>query len=290
MADGALGWVVPVMRAGYFARAVVYTVVGGLALTAALRGGEAEGTTDALAELQAHWWGTPLLWLIAVGLWAYLVWRLVDAALDLEEYGHDLRGLVARAGLVVTGLIHGAIGVSVAALALRGGEGGGEGGGGGDTQGATAQLMAMPLGPGLVVAAGLLTIGAGVYYGYKGISEKYKAHIRVTPTARRLDPVLKFGCIAEGVVIGVIGVLLCYAGWTVEPEAAGGLGEALGHIRAAPFGRVLLGVVAVGLVAFAVENAVEGIYRVIPRCDGPDVMTLARRAKLKAEGKLAEVS
>ena len=282
MSEKAPAWVVPVMRAGYFARALVYTVVGGLALTAAIRGGEAEGTTDALADLQGRAWGMPLLWLIAVGLWAYMVWRLIDAAMDLEDYGTEAKGIVARTGLVVTGLIHGAIGVSVAGLALRGGDGGG-------AQSATAKLMEMPYGAWLVGGAGLATIGAGIYYGYKGIAEKYKEHIRVTPTARKLDPVLKFGCIAQGVVIGIIGVLICYAALTADPAQAGGVGEALGQIRAAPFGRILLGVVAVGLVAFALENAVEGLYRVIPRRAGSDVMTLARRAKLKAEGKLASV-
>lgn len=282
MSEKAPGWVVPVMRVGYFARAVVYTVVGGLALTAAIKGGEAEGTTDALADLQGHWWGTPLLWLVAVGLWAYMAWRLIDAWMDLEDYGQEAKGIVARTGLVVTGVIHGAIGVSVAGIALRGGEGDG-----GGTQSATAKLMQMPYGVWLVGAVGLATIGAGIYYGYKGIAEKYKEHIRVTPTARKLDPVLKFGCIAEGVVIGIIGVLICYAALTADASQAGGVGEALGQIRAAPFGRIMLGVVALGLVAFAVENAVEGLYRVIPRREGSDVMTLARRAKLKAEGKLA---
>ncbi|SIN97779.1 DUF1206 domain-containing protein [Vannielia litorea] len=279
MSEKAPAWVVPVMRAGYLARAAVYTVVGGLALTAAYTGGEAEGTTDALADLLAHWWGTPVLWLIAAGLWAYTVWRLIDAAMDLEDYGTDAKGLVARTGLVATGLIHGAIGVSVAMLALRG-----ESGGGAD--GVTARVMAMPMGAWLVGAVGLATIGAGGYYGYKGVSERYKEHIRVTPAARRLDPVLKFGCIAEGVVIGVIGALICYAALTSDPGAAGGVGEALGQIRAAPFGRFLLGAVAVGLLAFAVENAVEGIYRVIPRRDGADAMTLARRARLEAEALL----
>lgn len=282
MSEKAPGWVVPVMRAGYFARALVYTVVGGLALTAAIKGGEAEGTTDALADLQGHWWGTPLLWLVAVGLWAYTAWRLIDAWMDLEDYGHEAKGIVARTGLVVTGVIHGAIGVSVAGLALRGGDGGG-----GGTESATAKVMAMPFGPWLVGAVGLVTIGAGIYYGYKGLAEKYKAHIRVTPVAERLDPVMKFGCIAEGVVIGVIGVLICFAALASDPQQAGGVGEALGQIRAAPFGRLMLGVVAIGLIAFAVENAVEGLYRVIPRRDGKDVMTLARRAKMKAEGTLA---
>ena len=283
MSDKAPAWVVPVMRAGYFARAAVYTVVGGLALTAALRGGEAEGTTDALAELQDQPWGTPLLIAIAVGLLAYTVWRLIDAFMDLEDYGHGLKGVVARCGLVVTGLVHGAIGISVGAIALRGA---GSGGGGGGAESLTARVMQMPGGPWIVAGIGAATVGAGLYYGWKGIAEKYKEHIRVTRLTQRLDPVLKFGCIAEGVVVGIVGLLILYAAATTDPGAAGGLGEALGQIRAAPFGRILLGIVAVGLVGFAVENVVEGAYRVIPRRAGSDVMTLARRAKLKAEGKL----
>lgn len=283
MSDKAPAWVVPVMRAGYSARGVVYTIVGGLALTAAIYGGQAQGTTNALADLRSQAWGVAALWLIAVGLWAYTVWRFIDAEMDLEDYGSGAKGTIARIGLVITGIIHAAIGVSVASTALSGGNGSSDG-----TESAVAKLMSMPYGPWLVGAAGLAAIGAGIYYAYKGIAEKYKEHIRVTPTARRLDPVMKFGCVAQGVVITIIGVMIVYAALTTNPEQAGGTGEALDQIRSAPFGRVLLGVIALGLIGFAVENFVEAAYRIVPRRAGSDVMTLARRAKLKAEGKLNE--
>ncbi|WHZ36858.1 DUF1206 domain-containing protein [Sagittula sp. MA-2] len=285
MSEKAPAWVPPVMRTGYFARAAVYVVVGGLALMAAVKGGEAQGTTDALADLRGQAWGVAALWAIAVGLWAYLAWRLVDAWMDLEDYGTDAKGMIARAGLVVTGLIHGAIGVSVAATAM-GGSGGGEGG----TQSMTQKLMTMPFGPWLVGAVGLGTLGAGIYYMHKGWAEKYKEHIRVTPTARKLDPVCKFGCIAQGVVISLIGISIIVAAMTTNPSEAGGVGDALHQLRSMAYGRILLGIVALGLLAFAVENAVEGWYRVLPRYEGKDVMTLARRAKLKAEGKLNEAT
>lgn len=287
MPDKAPAWVPPVMRTGYFARAAVYTVVGGLAFLAAVKGGQAQGTTNALADLKAHVWGVAALWAIAIGLWAYTVWRLVDAWLDLECYGTHGKGIIARTGLVITGLIHGAIGISVAAAALSGGHGGGEGGG---TESATQKLMAMPFGVWIAGFAGLATIGAGIYYGYKGIAEKYKKHIRVTPTARKLDPVLKFGLLAEGVVIVLIGGSIVFAALNADPSQAGGVGEALQQLRSVAFGRILLGVVGLGLVAFAVENVVEGYYRVLPRYDGTDAMTLAKRAKLKAEGKLREAT
>ncbi|MFW2542507.1 DUF1206 domain-containing protein [Primorskyibacter sp. 2E107] len=283
MPDKAPAWVVPVMRAGYFARAAVYTVVGALAVTAAIKGGAAQGTTDALADLKSEPWGTPLLFAVGLGLFAYTLWRLVDAWMDLEDYGHDAKGILARAGLTITGLIHAGIGVSVISLAL--GQGGS---GGGGTQSAVQRIMELPYGKWVVAGVGLVTIGAGIYYAYKGIAEKYKEHIRVTRTTRRLDPVLKFGCIAEGAVIGIIGILIVFAGLTANASEAGGLGQALGEIRQVAYGRILLAVVGLGLVAFAVENVIEGVYRVIPRRAGPDVMTMARRAKLEAEGKLDE--
>ncbi|MEY8841247.1 DUF1206 domain-containing protein [Cribrihabitans sp. XS_ASV171] len=269
--------------------AAVYTIVGVLAVLAAWRGGQAEGTQDALAQLRGEPWGQAALWVIAIGLLAYMVWRLIDAFMDLENHGTDGKGLIARTGLVVTGLVHGALGVSAAGTAM-GGSGQGGGGQGGGTETMVQQIMAMPYGLWLVGAVGLATIGAGIYYAHKGISEKYKEDIVATPTARKLDPVMKFGLISEGVVVGIIGVMICYAALTSDPSEAGGVGQALQQIRSAPFGRFLLGIIGLGLIGFAVENAVEAIYRYVPRRAGDDVMSLARRAKLKAEGKLHEAT
>jgi hypothetical protein len=287
MSDQAPDWVIPVMRAGYFARAAVYTAVGGLALGAAIDGDEAEGTTDALAELLGEGWGVPLLWGIALGLFAYTIWRLIDAWMDLECYGNDAKGLLSRAGLVVTGVIHAGIGVSVASVALRGKDSG-EGGSG--TESVTAQILAMPYGVWLVAGVGVATIGAGGYYVWKGVAEKYKKQIRLTPMSLKLSPVMKFGCIAEGVVIAIIGVSIVFAALNTDPQQAKGLGEALGTLRAAPFGRLLLGVVALGLLAFAVENAVEAIYRAIPALSERKLKTLATDAKLKAARHLRRVT
>ncbi len=285
MSDRAPAWVVPVMRAGYSARGAVYVIVGGLALSAAITGGQAEGTTDAIASLRGQPWGLALMWAIAVGMFGYMIWRLIDAWMDLECKGSDAKGIVARLGQAITGLIHGGIGISVASTAMGGGSGGEDG-----AQTATQKLMAMPSGPYLVMALGLVVIGAGIYYAHKGIAEKYKRDIRVTDLARKLEPVLKAGLIAQGVVIAVTGALIFYAGMTHDPAQAGGVGTALSEIRSAPYGRILMGAVAAGLIAFGIENFVEAAYRIVPRRSGDDVMTFARRAKLKAEGKLRQAT
>jgi len=283
--EQAPGWVVPVMRFGYAARGIVYIIVGALAVLAAWRGGEAEGTKGALQTLKDEPWGLAALWVIALGLLAYAVWRLIDAWMDLETYGSGLKGVVARGGQTVTGLIHAALGIGVIRMALGDTSGSGNG-----TQSLASRVLAMESGALIMMVIGIITICAGIYYGYKAIAEKYKEHIRATSTTEKLDPAIKAGLIAHGIVIVLIGVFLFYAGQTTDPGQAGGLGKAFATVRAQPFGRILLGLLGLGMLGFAVYCFVEAIYRVVPRVAGDDVSTLASRAKAKAEGEARRVA
>jgi len=278
--EQAPGWVVPVMRFGYAARGIVYIIVGVLAVLAAWHGGDAEGTTGALETLKGKAWGLPALWVIAVGLFAYAVWRLIDAWMDLEDYGTGLKGVVARTGQCVTGLIHAALGVATIRMAL------GDSSSGDGTESLASKVLAMENGAMIMMAIGLVTIGAGIYYGYKGLAEKYKEHIRGTATTERLDPAIKAGLVAHGIVIVLVGSFLFFAGQTTDPGQAGGIGEAFETVRAQPFGRILLGLLGFGMLGFALYCFVEAIYRVVPRAAGDDVTTLARRLKSRAEGEL----
>ncbi len=280
MSDTAPDWVVPAKRAGHAARGLVYTLVGGFALYAAIAGGRAQGTESAISEIGQSGWSVALLWIIALGLFAYAAWRWIDAWMDLEDHGTDGKGLVARGGLVVTGLIHAVLGVSVARIALGAASGGG---GGGGTQTMTQKLMQLPYGQWLVGLAALCVIGAGIYYVQKGLRGKYREDIRITPVTRTLDPVLKAGFVAQGIVVGIIGLLILYAALSADPSQAGGVGEALSQIRQASYGGILFFLISLGLLAFALENYVEAIYGFVPRHAGPDIRTLAERARDKTE-------
>uniref|UniRef100_UPI00248EF7ED DUF1206 domain-containing protein n=1 Tax=Thalassobaculum salexigens TaxID=455360 RepID=UPI00248EF7ED len=65
--------------------------------------------------------------------------------------------------------------------------------------------------------------------------------------------------------------------------------QALDAIRSAPFGRILLALVAAGLIGFAVENLVEAIFRVVPRYSAGDETTLAERARRRVRRVVAAV-
>ena len=269
MADAAHQSTKWIMRAGYGARGVIYIIVGGLALTAALRGGDAKGTKGALATLQDEPMGLTLLWCIAVGLAAYMIWRIVNAALDLEDHGTDAKGIFARLCTAATGVIHGAIGLSLAGLAR---------GGAADDSGArdwTAQVMQMPMGPTLVALAAAVLVAAGVYYARKGVTGSYRSHLSNAPFTQRAQPVLTFGLVVHGAMLALVGMSLGFAALHADPSDAGGIGQALDTLRTLAWGRFLLAGAGLGLLGFAVYNLVEAAYRVIPHISGPDVTTLA---------------
>ena len=259
------------MRAGYAARAAVYALVGGLAVWAAWTGGQTEGTKGALATLKDETWGTVALWLIAIGLLLYGLWRLADAIWDLDAYGTDAKAIVARLGQAGSGIIYGGLGISVVSMAMGSSSGSGSSG----PQQATDQAMGLPMGQILVWAGAAIAFIAAGYYVQKGVKEKYKERMRQSSFTEKVDPLLKAGLITHGVIIAIIGAFLFFAASNGDSAQAGGVEEAFSAIRSAPFGRILLGVVGVGLMAFGLQNLVMARYRVIPRQDGSEIRNMA---------------
>ena len=275
MTQQNLQWAVPVMRAGYAGRGLIYLVVAILSLLAIWRGSTPGGTGEAMASLERAWWGIALLALIAIGLAAYGVWRLVAAFWDLEAHGSDAKGIVGRLGQVVTGVIH--LGLAFTAAAILMPSGSGNGGGSSSLDKWTAKIMQMPFGQWIVGLAGAIGFGAGVYYIWKGLSHKYMANLRARPVTLKLQPALTAGLVANGAVVTIVGFLLIYAAWTLNPSEAGGLAEAFDWLRSQPYGTVLVTALAVGLLGFSLFCFVNAAYRLIPKLKTDDVETMARR-------------
>ena len=78
-------------------------------------------------------------------------------------------------------------------------------------------------------------------------------------------------------VIIILGGFLIWAGWTMEPEHAGGFAEAFALVREAVFGRVLLGILGFGFISYGIESLVEAAFRIVPARQGADTPTLTHR-------------
>ena len=71
----------------------------------------------------------------------------------------------------------------------------------------------------------------------------------------------RLGFAARGIVFSIVGALLISAAIHAEPQEARGLGGALTMLGEQSFGPWLLGVVAVGLIAYGFYILVEARYR-----------------------------
>ncbi|MEO1135691.1 MAG: DUF1206 domain-containing protein [Pseudomonadota bacterium] len=263
------------MRAGYAARGMVYLIVGGIALFAAINGGEAEGSTGALEFLVKQPFGQVLLGIVAIGLFAYTAWRLLDGVMDLEGEGDDAEGYASRAGQLLSGATHALLGVSAVAIILNGAEARAAGERN-TAESWAAALIDTPFGRAVIIAAGIVTICVGIYLFIKSHKAAYRSKIHKTETTQSLAPVIRFGLVAHGVVLLIIGGLIAWAGLSHNPESAAGLGEALRILETQAFGRILLGIAGAGLAGFAIYCFVMARYRIAPELAGGNVSTLSQ--------------
>jgi hypothetical protein len=268
-------WSIPFMRAGYGGRGVTYTAIAGISLWAIWSGGQAQGTGTVLERLSSSTWGTVVLWVIAIGLVAYAIWRLIDAWADLEAEGGDGKGIVARLGQATTGLIHGALGVTAALIAM----GDKEGGGGGGIPSAVSTVLSWPAGRWILAFGALCTLGASVYYLAKAWKAKYRGKLMASEFTRNYDWALRAGVVAQGVVVGVIGFFLALAAWNGDPNEAGGLGQVFNWLATQPFGNILVIALCLGLLGFAFFCFVNAGYRIIERVPHDDITDLKSELK-----------
>jgi hypothetical protein len=264
MAAGAVRgpWVERLARLGYAARGVVYAIVGILAVQAAFGGGSEGRTTGSEgAVVTVARQSTALLWLLALGLLGYAIWRLIQGALDAEGKGTDPKGLVKRGAMIASGIAYGALALFAVRIATGSGGGGGQSG----DQGWTADLMTKPFGRWLVGLAGLAVIASGLYQIARGWSEKFREHLKLGEMSAEEQRLAlhtgKLGLIARGIVFLLSGWFLIQAALRFDPSQARGLGGALETLASQPYGPWLLGLVALGLIAFGAYSILEARYR-----------------------------
>ena len=254
--DSVGGLIDRMARLGFITKGVVYGVIGVLAVQAAFTaGGGTEGTRGAIREIGQQPFGQVLLGLAAIGLLAYALWRFIAAGVDPEGEGTDAKGIAKRIGYAVSGVIYLGLAVWAATIVLGGSSASG-GGDGGSGAAWTARLMAQPLGQWLVGAVGIVIICVGLFHFYRSYNASFmkryntgEMNARQRVWARRLG---RFGLAARGVTFCIIGGFLVEAALQANPNETRGLAGALDTLARQPYGPWLLGIVALGFIAYGV--------------------------------------
>ena len=253
-------WVERLARLGYAARGVVYALVGILAVQTAFgaRGNQETDTRSALQMVAEQ--SRALLWLLALGLFGYALWRVIEGVMDVEGKGSDLKGWAKRAAMVGSGLIYG--GLAMAAVRIASGSG--DSGGGGN-QAWTAELMTKPFGRWLVALIGIGVMVGGLAQIRNGWTEKFRKHLKMQEMDANEQRLAvntgKLGLIARGIVFLLSGWFLIQAARHFNPDEARGLAGALESLARQPYGAWLLGFVALGLIAFGAYSLLLARYR-----------------------------
>jgi len=252
----------PIARFGLAARGVVYVVVGVLAAkSAAGRGGRTTDREGAVRAVEQADSSGLLLVALALGLLAYVLWRFVQAFRDLEGKGSDAKGLGVRAGYAASGLAYLGLAVTAGGFGVSRGSG--------SMRSWVARSLAEPWGPWAVGLGGALVIGVAFYQFYKAWSAKFEDHLRVdrmTAGARRwMRRIGRFGLAARGVTFLIIGWFLVQAALRMNARVVRDLGGALRTLRQQEYGAWLLGIVALGLMAYGLLSFIDARYRRIIR-------------------------
>jgi hypothetical protein len=237
-------WMDRAVRVGMVAYGVVHLTIAWLGIQLAL--GDHSGAASrngALKQLAQQPFGRVVVWVVAVGMFLLVIWKLLEAFVDgtLE----DGASKVVKPGVdVFKAIVYGTLGLSAVHVATGSQSKS-------NTDDYTAKLMDQPFGRWLVGLIGLAIIGYGVYLAYRGWSEKFLEHLdaegRSGETGKAYRMFGKVGYIAKGIAIGVIGLLFVYAAIDHSAKKSGGLDQALHRVLQQPFGPVLLFAIAVGI-------------------------------------------
>ncbi|WAT18318.1 DUF1206 domain-containing protein [Aurantiacibacter sp. MUD11] len=245
------------VRVGYFSRAILYSVVGLIALTSA--GKIAAGTDGAFRAIEDFPAGSLVLWLMVVGLSAYGLFRLASFAFDIENQGADTVGWAKRIGHAGSGIGHFALAYAAFEFATTEGSSGQD-----SAQAAASGLLSMEFGGLVLGLLGLAFFLAALDQAKKGITGNFMHRI-LSGAPRYTRQLGTVGYLARTIVFAIIGWSLVNAGMmSGGSEQVLTLGDAVATL--AGNGAVFT-LVAIGMIAFGLLSLILARYRCIPDLD-----------------------
>ena len=244
------GWLV---RLGFAARGLVYLLIGYLALTANRGDKGPEGAMSWLRDVPL---GVPLLYLSALGLLAYALYRLASLLFDIEHYGTGGEGVAHRIGHGASGVAH----LLLAWTAFQFAQGDKQSASGGGAEEAAGSLLSFSFGSLLLGLIGLGFFVAAAMQARSAVTGSFMERVAGNaPSFAR--PLGHAGHAARAVVFAIIGWSLIQSAWFSSTAEVKTLGEAVSSL--ADDGTIYT-LVAIGLLLFGIFSLAIARYRIVP--------------------------
>lgn len=243
------------MRLGYAVKGFLYVAIGLIAIAGALgKNSTPADQIGAIVSFSKLPYASIFLWIILIGLVSYSLWGVVRAVFDPLHKGHDMKGLLARGGFLISAITYASFVLPTYHL-INGARGGS---GTNSTVKMVSSVMNLPMGRWLVGAIGLAMLAAGLYQIYMGIKmnfdQFYKPYELSSEQFRVAKQMGRFGTAARGIVFALAGYFVVLAAYQANPGHARGFDGAFKYLAHQPYGIYLLGIIALGMIAFGLYS------------------------------------
>ncbi|MDT0676910.1 DUF1206 domain-containing protein [Autumnicola musiva] len=247
-------------RMGYVAKGTVYAITGVLTFLAAFNlGGQKTGKFQVIEFLEKQPFGKALLILIGLGFLCYSTWRFIQAIQDPEGDGKNAQAKIERTGFFASGVIYLILAAyTVLQLFNLGSPSGGNG--------QNSALISGKIG---VCIFGIIGLGVAIasYYQFKKVYSgeflnKFENRSISEKTRRTtIKNTGNLGLIARGTILAIISYFFVHAAIASNTSEIKKTSDAFSFIQDSSYGSWLLGMVAAGLVCYAIYVFMMVRYR-----------------------------
>jgi len=258
-------------RIGYAARGLIFFVIGLLALLLAFRnGGKTTDQQGAIAAIGSQPEGRILLCIVLTGVISYSLWGLIQVVINPFNKNNDLKGVSERIGYLFSAIAYAFLAIPTYDLITGGSRPAVNGKQGVQTQNYVAEILTMPFGQWVVALVAIPVILFGIFQISKGIMPHFGRGlhlIKLTSSQLKWVKTLgRFGIISRGIIITLVGIFLINAAYTSNSKNAMGFSSTLMSLISQPYGRWLMGIIALGLMALGVYDFFIVLFFRLRKC------------------------
>ncbi len=252
-----------IAKIGLISKGLVYGLIGVLVIMSAFEIGSQSGTDvnkeqtfDLIQQWPAgSWW----LGVVAVGLFCYVVWRLMQAFMAPNNKDGGFNEVFKRARYLFSALVYSSLAFLAAKKVLHNPDNKSS-----SSQNMMNEVMSMNMGEWIMGAASLVLSFVGIYQIYYGYSEAYKKHVSLNSVNPDMRNLLlksgKIGYVARGMVWLILAWLFAKAAWYSNASEAGDTAKAFHFLERASYGSYLLGTLGLGLFCYGLFNFIRAGY------------------------------